>query len=267
MTWRRGHGQRSVLSVQRTGETAVPHARALDHRQSSVIPGIYCPVLRRTARNGREQACEGVWAQGWSWPGGGVSGLLARQQGSRKCRQKSCRGCRRSRSNRPGMGCGRMSARKFWTVTVCGDSGRPDVVAWPEGPAQEHPKPWMLDEKEACPGAAFTFAQNQESATISTPALKVGFSMRRGNLTFENAAGDSILREGNAVPMPTNRLRRTGRRRGGSRTGFRSMQWRRCTGLGSTGAACSTIAAQRSSWRRTIPMWRSHCFFRPKVMA
>ena len=30
--------------------------------------------------------------------------------------------------------------------------------------------------------------------------LKVGFSMRRGNLTFENAAGDSILREGNAVP-------------------------------------------------------------------
>ncbi len=52
-------------------------------------------------------------------------------------------------------------------VTVCGDSVI-HVVAWPEGPAQEHPKPWMLEEKEACPGAAFTFAQNSEAATITT---------------------------------------------------------------------------------------------------
>ncbi|HVV43922.1 MAG TPA: hypothetical protein VHC72_01920, partial [Bryobacteraceae bacterium] len=69
-------------------------------------------------------------------------------------------------------------------VTVCGDS-MIHVVAWPEGPTQEHAKPWMLDPKEACPGAAFTFAQNSEAATLTTAALKVGFSLSRGNLTFE----------------------------------------------------------------------------------
>jgi alpha-D-xyloside xylohydrolase len=84
-------------------------------------------------------------------------------------------------------------------VTVCGDSVI-HVVAWPEGPAQEHPKPWMLEEKTACPGAAFTFARNQEAATLTTAQLRIGFSLNRGNLTFDNAAGESILREGNAVP-------------------------------------------------------------------
>ena len=84
-------------------------------------------------------------------------------------------------------------------VTVCGDAVI-HVVASPEGPAPEHAKPWMLEAKEACPGAAFTFAQNNEAATVTTAQLKVGFSLGRGNLSFENAAGDSILREGNAIP-------------------------------------------------------------------
>ncbi len=84
-------------------------------------------------------------------------------------------------------------------VTVCGDAVI-HVVASPDGPAVEHPKPWMLEAKEACPGAQFKFAQNDEVATITTSALRVGFSLRRGNVTFENAVGEPLLREGNAIP-------------------------------------------------------------------
>jgi alpha-D-xyloside xylohydrolase len=84
-------------------------------------------------------------------------------------------------------------------VTVCSDSVI-HVVASPNGPPAEHPKPWMLDAKEACPGAAFTFTKNAGAAVIATAALKVGFSLNRGNLTYEDAVGESLLREGNAIP-------------------------------------------------------------------
>ena len=85
-------------------------------------------------------------------------------------------------------------------VTVCRDSVI-HVVASPNGPlASEHPRPWMLDAQEACPGATFTFAQNTDAATLTTSELKVSFSLDRGNLTFSTPAGDRILGEGNAVP-------------------------------------------------------------------
>ena len=89
--------------------------------------------------------------------------------------------------------------REVLEVTVCGDSVI-HVVARPDGAAAQHPKPWMLAENEACPGGRFTFGQSGSEATLTTPELKVAFSLEHGNLAFTNAAGEEILREGNAVP-------------------------------------------------------------------
>src|ERR1017187_5317817 len=44
-------------------------------------------------------------------------------------------------------------------VTVCSDSVI-HVVATPEPSAPASPRPWMLDQKQSCPGAPFTFAQD-----------------------------------------------------------------------------------------------------------
>ena len=85
-------------------------------------------------------------------------------------------------------------------VTVCRGSVI-HVIASPDGPlTTEHPKPWMLAQKEACPGAAFRFAQEKDAATLTTDELRIEFSLTRGSLTFKTAAGDPLLYGGNAVP-------------------------------------------------------------------
>ena len=84
-------------------------------------------------------------------------------------------------------------------VTVCRDSVI-HVVAWPHGPEQALPKPWMLDRQQSCPGAPFQFAASAGEATLTTEKLQVDFSLTRGNLTYGDADGKVLLREGNAVP-------------------------------------------------------------------
>ena len=85
-------------------------------------------------------------------------------------------------------------------VTVCGDDVI-HVVAGPGDPSASSPhQPWMLEATKACPGAAFHLVKGAESASLATAALKVEFSLKRGNLTFSDLQGHSLLREGNREP-------------------------------------------------------------------
>ena len=63
-----------------------------------------------------------------------------------------------------------------------------------------HNQPWMLDRRQACPGAPFQFTQASDASTLTTRTLRVTFSLARGNLTYSSAQGDRLLREGNAIP-------------------------------------------------------------------
>jgi hypothetical protein len=53
----------------------------------------------------------------------------------------------------------------------------------------------MLDKSKACPGAVFHFTQDDKSASLTTAALKVEFSLNDRNLTYSDLQGRSLLRE------------------------------------------------------------------------
>src|SRR5664279_5789577 len=80
-------------------------------------------------------------------------------------------------------------------VTVCTDSVI-HVVATPGPSAPASPRPWILDARQSCPGASFTFAQDAKAASLKTAQLQVIVNIERGNLTFRTAGGDSLLNEG-----------------------------------------------------------------------
>ena len=84
-------------------------------------------------------------------------------------------------------------------VAVCGDSVV-HVITAPDGTGPAPPRPWMLDEKQSCPGAPFTFSQDAKSARIKTSHLDVSISIERGNLSFSSLSGESLLNEGNSLP-------------------------------------------------------------------
>ena len=58
----------------------------------------------------------------------------------------------------------------------------------------------MLDRKQSCPGAKFQFSQTDDMAVLTTAALKVEFSLKRGNLTYSSTGGKLLLRESSDVP-------------------------------------------------------------------
>ncbi len=90
--------------------------------------------------------------------------------------------------------------REVIDVTVCRDSVV-HVVASPSGPlTTEKPRPWMLSPQQACPGAAFRFAQNKKDASLTTQELRIEFSLSHGNITFMTADGQQLLQESGAVP-------------------------------------------------------------------
>jgi len=85
-------------------------------------------------------------------------------------------------------------------VSVCTDSVI-HVVASPKPlDSIKHDQPWMLDPKQACPGAPFQFAQAHDTATLTTSTLKVEFSLTRGNLNYSSIGGEDLLRESDSVP-------------------------------------------------------------------
>jgi alpha-D-xyloside xylohydrolase len=84
-------------------------------------------------------------------------------------------------------------------VTVCSDAVI-HVVAGPEKPDREPQRPWMLDAQQSCAGAPFTFAKDAKTASLKTERLEVIVDLERGNLSFRNAAGESLLKEGSGLP-------------------------------------------------------------------
>jgi alpha-D-xyloside xylohydrolase len=85
-------------------------------------------------------------------------------------------------------------------VTVCADSvvhvvGRPDGAA-----TADRPRPWMLDAQQSCAGAPFSFLRTADAVHVKTAKLDVAFSLKRGNVTFSTAGGESLLNEGSSIP-------------------------------------------------------------------
>jgi alpha-D-xyloside xylohydrolase len=84
-------------------------------------------------------------------------------------------------------------------VSVCGDAII-HVAATPTASPSHAEHPWMLPAAESCPGAAFEFTVDKDSARLSTDALQIRFSLQRGNLNYSTAGGESLLGESFAVP-------------------------------------------------------------------
>jgi alpha-D-xyloside xylohydrolase len=85
-------------------------------------------------------------------------------------------------------------------VSVC-RSAVIHFVATPEPPnTARQTQPWMLDPKESCPGAKFQVSQTADAAILSTDTLKIEFSLKWGNVEYSTIAGESLLRERNAIP-------------------------------------------------------------------
>src|SRR5215472_10140026 len=92
-----------------------------------------------------------------------------------------------------------IAGNEVLTLTVCNDSVI-HVVATPDPSAPASPRPWMLDEKQYCKGAPFTFTQDAKTARIKTAKLEASIQIERGNLSFKTASGESLLNEGNSIP-------------------------------------------------------------------
>ena len=85
-------------------------------------------------------------------------------------------------------------------VTVCAESVIHVFARPASSNAEAPPRPWMLDPQQSCAGAPFTFTQDAQSVHVKTAKLEVNFSVERGNLSFQSANGDPLLREGNSLP-------------------------------------------------------------------
>ena len=84
-------------------------------------------------------------------------------------------------------------------ISVC----RPGVIhflAAPEKLSTLQPKPWMLEGKDSCPGAKFTVSQESDVAFVTTDVLKVGLSLKWGNVQYRTMASQSLLQERNSIP-------------------------------------------------------------------
>ena len=85
-------------------------------------------------------------------------------------------------------------------ISVC----RAAVLHFVANPEPSHSigqnQPWMLDSKEACPGAKFQTSQTADEVTLTTDALKVEFSLKWGNIQYSTLAGETLLQERNSIP-------------------------------------------------------------------
>jgi alpha-D-xyloside xylohydrolase len=91
------------------------------------------------------------------------------------------------------------AGKEVLEATVCSDSVI-HVVAMPEPLDHQPARPWMLDAKESCPGAPFTFVQDDKSAVLRTARIELALSLERGNLSFRSLTGETLLKEGSAIP-------------------------------------------------------------------
>jgi alpha-D-xyloside xylohydrolase len=85
-------------------------------------------------------------------------------------------------------------------ISVC----RATVVHFVSNPepsdAIRQNQPWVLDQKESCPGAKFQISQTADAVILTTDALKIEFSLKWGNVQYSTLAGEAMLRERNSIP-------------------------------------------------------------------
>jgi alpha-D-xyloside xylohydrolase len=91
------------------------------------------------------------------------------------------------------------AGKEVLEATVCTDLVI-HVVVVPEPLDHQPARPWMLSEKEACPGAPFTFTQEDKFAVLRTAKVELSLSLQRGNLSFRTLTGETLLNEGSAIP-------------------------------------------------------------------
>ena len=85
-------------------------------------------------------------------------------------------------------------------ISVCGASVIHFVAAPETHSAAARSQPWMLDPKDACPGAKFQLSQTADAAVLTTDTLKIELSLKRGNVQFSTTGGEVLLRERDSVP-------------------------------------------------------------------
>jgi alpha-D-xyloside xylohydrolase len=91
------------------------------------------------------------------------------------------------------------AGKEVLEATVCSDSVI-HIVAVPEAPMPQPARPWMLDPKQSCPGAPFSYTHDDKSAAIKTAKLQVKLNLERGNLSFQTPSGETLLNEGSGIP-------------------------------------------------------------------
>ena len=90
--------------------------------------------------------------------------------------------------------------REVLAVTVCGEPVI-HVVARPvEAPASDAARPWMLEQAQSCPGAAFQFSQSGDLTTLTTARLTFSLSAQTGKVEFKTLEGETLLRENRNLP-------------------------------------------------------------------
>ncbi len=99
------------------------------------------------------------------------------------------------------------NSREVLEVTLCSGSVV-HVRAQPAGaPVSHSPRPWMLSQSEACPGAASQFSQSGGLATLTTANLAVTLAEKQSGLVIRTPQGETLVRERSDLPrtyLPTN---------------------------------------------------------------
>jgi alpha-D-xyloside xylohydrolase len=88
-------------------------------------------------------------------------------------------------------------------VAVCGPSVL-HVVAGPGNPRAASPQePWLV---QTCKPAQFQFSRDEKKATLCTAALRVVFDLDKNLVTFQDAAGKTLIAESDREPRRYDRV-------------------------------------------------------------
>lgn len=85
-------------------------------------------------------------------------------------------------------------------ISVCRATVVHFVASPGAGDASRPSQPWILDQKDSCPGAKFQVAQTADAITLTTEAVKVEFSLKWGSVQYGPVADAAFLREQNNLP-------------------------------------------------------------------
>lgn len=93
-----------------------------------------------------------------------------------------------------------VSSAEVIEVTVCRDSVLHFVSHSSSTTGAIPSQPWMLAASEACPGAHFSVSTTPEMAILTTGTVQFRLSLRDGVASYNLLSGETLLREGRAIP-------------------------------------------------------------------